>query len=88
METLDGRPAEIYAIDSSGLSVPGVPGNLLPITSVTGNVWVDQATGALLKAMLDYQADVGDNSGTLKGSGAGHLEITVTQVGNVTVALP
>ena len=88
METLDGRPAEIYAIDSSGLSVPGVPGNLLPITSVTGNVWVDQATGALLKAVLDYQADVGDNSGTLKGSGAGHLEITVTQVGNVTVALP
>ena len=87
-DTLDGRSAEIYAIDSSGLSVPGVPGNLLPITSVTGNVWVDQVTGALLKAVLDYQADVGDNSGTLKGSGAGHLEITVTQIGSVTVALP
>ncbi len=87
-ETLDGRSAEIYTIDSSGLSIPGVPGNILPITSLTGNVWVDQATGALLKAVLDYQADVGDNSGTLKGSGAGHLEITVTQFGSVTVALP
>jgi hypothetical protein len=87
-ETLDGRSAEIYAIDSSGLSIPGVSGNVLPITSLTGNVWVDQATGALLKAVLDYQADVGDNSGTLKGSGAGHLEIAVTKIGNVTVALP
>jgi hypothetical protein len=86
-ETLDGRTAEIYAIDSSGLSIPGVPGNLLPITSLTGNIWVDQVTGALLKAVLDYQADVGDNSGTLKGSGTGHLEITVTQIGNVTVTL-
>lgn len=87
-ETLDGRSAEIYAIDSSGLSIPGVGGNLLPITSLTGKVWVDQATGALLKAVLDYQADVRENSGTFKGSGAGHLEITVTQIGNVPVALP
>jgi hypothetical protein len=87
-ETLDGRAAEIYAIDSSGLSIPGVPGNLLPITSLTGNIWVDQVTGALLKAVLDYQADVADNSGTLKGSGTGHLEITVTEFNNVTVTLP
>jgi hypothetical protein len=75
-------------LNSTGLSIPGVSGNLLSITSVTGKVWIDQATGALLKAVLDYKADVRDTSGNLKGSGTGHLEISVTQIGNVTVTLP
>jgi hypothetical protein len=60
----------------------------LPIASVSGKIWVDQQTGALLKAVLDYQAEVTDSSGNDQGSGSGHVEITVTQVGNVTVALP
>jgi len=87
-EALEGRPAQVYELHSSGLSIPGVGGNPFPITTLTGKVWVDQATGALLKADLDYQADVTDSSGNPQGSGSGHLEIAVTQVGQVTVALP
>jgi hypothetical protein len=87
-ETLEGRTAEVYAVDSSG-SDGGVLGGLeIPIRMARGTVWVDGETGALLKAALDYQADVKDTSGSLQGSGPGHLDIVVTQVGRVSVALP
>jgi hypothetical protein len=87
-EMLEGRTAEIYELNSTGLSIPGVTGSLIPITSLTGKIWVDQQTGALVKAVLDYQADVRDTAGNMKGGGSGHLEIIVTQIGNVTVTVP
>jgi hypothetical protein len=86
-ELVDGRMAEIYAIDAGG-EMGGAAGAELSITAVTGRVWIDQETGALLKAELDYQADVKDADGKVMGNAAGRLEITVTQVGKVTVALP
>jgi hypothetical protein len=90
-EVLEGRTAEVYNLDGSGAlgggaGVPALPG--IPVTAARGKVWVDQETGALLKAVLDYEADVRDSSGATRGSGSGHLEIAVTQVGNVTVTLP
>jgi hypothetical protein len=86
-EVLDGRTAEVYTVDASG-AMGGVGGVSLAVTAVSGRVWIDQETGALLKAELDYQADVKDQDATVMGSGTGRLEITVTQVGNVTVTLP
>jgi hypothetical protein len=87
-EELDGRTAEIYDLNGTGSALAGVTGIGLQITSVTGKVWIDQQSGALLKAVLDYQAEVNDSGGNLKGNGSGHLEISVTQIGNVTVVLP
>ncbi|HTX92828.1 MAG TPA: hypothetical protein VMC09_16580 [Anaerolineales bacterium] len=87
-ETLEGRTAEVYTLNVSGATAPAVAGIGLPVTAVSGKVWIDQQTGALLKAVLDFQADVHDSSGNPQGSGSGHLEITVTKVGQVTVTLP
>ncbi len=86
-EVLDGRTADIFDVDS-GDSLSGASGVSLNITAVKGRVWIDRETGALLKAELDYQADVKDADGKVMGSGAGRLEISVTQVGKVTVTLP
>jgi hypothetical protein len=91
METLEGRTAEVYTLaataadDTTGaLAAMG-----LPVTDVQGQVWIDQATGALLKAVLDYKAKAADNGGSSTDNiGAGRLEITVTQVGQVTVKDP
>ena len=86
-ETVDGRVAEVYDIAATGpLSAPGGMG--LAVTSVNGQVWIDQETGALLKTVLDYDADVKDADGNVKGNAPGRLEIDVTQVGQVNVALP
>ena len=87
-EVLDGHTSEVYTLSGTGLTAPGGIGMGIPVTAVSGKVWVDQQTGALLKAVLDYQADVRDNAGTDHGNGSGHLEITVSQIGQVTVSLP
>ncbi len=88
-ETLEGRTAEVYTLGGSTANDP--TGMLaaagLPVTDLKGQVWVDQATGALLKAVLDYSSQLADSSGN-KTMGPGHLEITVTQVGQVTVKDP
>jgi hypothetical protein len=50
---------------------------------------VDQETGALLRLSTDYEAVFLDaDTGTVNGSGTGHIEIVVTEVGKVHVALP
>jgi hypothetical protein len=86
-ETIDGRVAEIYDIAATGpLSAPGGMG--LSVTSVDGQVWIDQETGALLKAALDYEVDVKDANGNVKGNAPGRLEILISQVGSTSVILP
>lgn len=92
-ETIDGRPAEKYNLDSSQASpevlntVRALASN---VTSAKGTVWVDKATGALLKMNLDFESEVRDVIGGSKsmGKGTGHLELVVSQVGKVTVKLP
>ncbi len=90
-ETIDGRTAEVYAIRGSGMELPSFPGlgSLgIPVTRAQGRVWVDQATGALLRVIADYQADVKDDAGAVVGQGSGHLELTVSEVGAASVSLP
>jgi hypothetical protein len=65
-----------------------MPGIGPQVTSVSGKVWVDQQTGTLIKALLDYKAEVSDSGGNPQGTGSGHLEIIVTQVGKATVSVP
>ncbi len=88
-ETVEGRPAEVYTLGGSTANDPtGMLAAMgMPITDLKGQVWVDQATGALLKAVIDYSAEVKDSSGN-KATGPGHLEVTVSQVGQVTVKDP
>jgi len=86
-EVLDGRTAEVYTVDTTG-AMGGVAGVSLSVTAASGRVWIDQETGALLKAELDYQSDVKDDDGNVMGSGSGVLEIDVTQVGSVAFSLP
>jgi len=86
-EMLEGRTAEVYTVDSVG-QVGAIAGASLHVTAVSGTVWIDQETGALLKAELDYTAEVKDDDGNVMGSGTGRLEIYVTRVGQVTVILP
>ena len=86
-DKVDGRTAEVYDISATGpMTTPGGMG--LSVTSVNGQVWIDQETGALLKAALDYTADVKDADGNVKGNGPGRFEIIVSQVGSTTVTLP
>ncbi len=87
-EVLDGRTVEVYELNATSDSQSGVPGAGLLASAVSGKVWVDQETGALLKAILDYQTDVNGTAGNSLGSGSGHAEIIVTQIGQVTVSLP
>ena len=87
-EELDGRSAEVYELSGTGSSLGGLGGIGLPVTTVTGKVWVDGQTGALLKADLEYQAEVRDTGGIVQGNGSGRLKIDVTRIGIVTVTLP
>jgi hypothetical protein len=81
-EALDGRTDEIYDIDAGGDTLGGVAGVSLNITAVKGRVWIDRETGALVKAELDYRADVKDADGKVMDNADGRLEITVTNIGN------
>lgn len=91
-ETIDGRAAEKYGVDSANApaGVMGILSAMFTVTSSKGTVWVDKQTGALLKATLDFQQNEVDppGSGTVVGTGSGHIEISVTKVGQVSVALP
>lgn len=89
-ESLDGRVAEVY--DIAGKASDDLTGMFtaagLPYVSVSGRVWVDKATGGLLKAMVDYEENVRDMDRVIKGTVKGRLELAVTRIGAVTVQLP
>ena len=87
--TISGRTAEVYTIKGSIADDPtGSLGSLgLPITAADGTVWVDQATGALLKADVSYTSNMKDIDGT-HGAATGSFTLEVSRVGVVTVALP
>ena len=91
-ETIDGRVADKYAVDSAKapVGVIGALSGMFGYSSSKGTAWVDKETGALLKLVLDYEQDLIDPPGskTVVGKGSGHLELLVTKVGKVTVTLP
>jgi hypothetical protein len=91
--TLEGRQVDVYTVDSSGLGTP-LPDNsmgFLPyvITAIQGTVWIDHATGGLVKADFQFAANVKKPGETTPGTpGKGEFHITVSQIGQVTVSLP
>lgn len=92
-ETLSGRQADVYTIDSAKADQAVMQAfrstGLFPLNTIKGTFWIDQKTGGVLKAVVDYNMDLINNS-TEKtiGKGDGHLDIEITQVGAVTVKLP
>ena len=94
-ETLDGRPAEVYDLDTARVDATtlGQIQAMLPLNPrpdlAKGRIWIDQQTGGLLKLTLDYVGTFKDpTTGKSLGTANGHVEIVVTQVGKVTVRLP
>ena len=88
---LGGRTAQVFAVDSANANPAALAAlkGFSDITASKGTVWIDKDTGALLKATLDYQATLTDPaSKAVLGTGNGHVEIAVSNVGSVTVALP
>jgi hypothetical protein len=88
--TIDGRPVEVYRI--TGSVADDVSGTFasfgFPITATDGTVWVDAATGALLKADVGYAAEVKDADGKVRARTKGSFTLEVSGVGETTVRLP
>jgi len=92
-ESIDGLPARVYSVDLSRADPESLKmlrdTGMFPYLEITGTIWVDQDTGALLKADLDYVEEIKNpDTGEVTGSGPGTLDISVTQVGKVSVSLP
>ncbi|MGE5141710.1 MAG: hypothetical protein ACM3JD_19770, partial [Rudaea sp.] len=91
-ETLDGRAVDRYEVNSAN-SPPGTTrelGRTISISQASGTAWLDRQSAALLKMVLDYEQNILDpaTSRDVLGRGVGHLELRVTRIGNVQVALP
>lgn len=86
--TLEGREVEVFSID--GTDLPDMTGGILPvqITAMHGTIWVDHATGALLKADLQFEADVKKSGQTTATHDTGKFLLVVSRIGKVTVSLP
>ena len=93
-DTIDGRLADKYDIDTARADpaslevIRGMLPSRQQTTEAHGTVWIDQETGALLKLYLDYTSTYKTEAGNEVGSAPGHIEIMVTQVGQVMVSLP
>jgi hypothetical protein len=86
--TLEGREVEVFSVD--GTDLPDMTGGILPvqITAMHGTIWVDHATGALLKADLQFEADVKKSGQTTATHDTGKFLLVVSRIGKVTVSLP
>ncbi len=93
-EEVNGRLADKYLIDTAKADPTSLEmlRGMLPMNPLVdeahGTIWVDQETGGLLKLSIDYSGTFKDLSGNIVGSAPGHIEIEISQVGNVTVNLP
>ena len=89
IEQVDGRPAEVYRITGGIADDPtGMFSSFgLPITKTDGTVWVDQASGALVKATIDYTTAVKDAEGS-HGTATGSFTLVISRAGQVQVTLP
>jgi hypothetical protein len=87
VETVDGRSVEVYDLAGSSDSAGGILAGF-GYSSVQGKVWIDSETGALLKMDVDYEKDVRNTAGEVKGSGSGHFSLQVSGIGQVTVSMP
>lgn len=88
--TIDGRPVEVYRI--TGTVADDVSGMFasfgFPVTVVDGTVWVDAATGALLKADVGYTAELKNSDQKVRVTTKGSFTVVVSKAGGTTVSLP
>ncbi len=88
-ETIEGRTAERWALDSANL-----PQEALDFTgfkSIKGTAWIDKESGTLLNLILDYAQEFSDLSASSPkslGVGNGHIDLSVSQIGQTKVTLP
>jgi hypothetical protein len=92
-DTIDGRSAVIYAIDSSKgdpAAIAALTGNgLFGTITASGNVWIDKETGGMLKLEMTYTTGVSNLNRDAKiGDGTGTISLLVSKVGQVTVTSP
>lgn len=90
-EDIDGRTAIVYELDSSKAdpaTLAGMQDYGMNMTA-KGKVWIDKETGGMLKLLMDYTSDLTtlDGSETI-GTGTGHIELKIYEVGKVTVTSP
>jgi hypothetical protein len=88
-ETIAGRMAEKYAIDSA--NIPKEALDFAGFKSIKGTAWIDKETGVLLKLLLDYEQEFVDpdpNSTKVLGVGTGRIDLEVSQIGQTKVTLP
>ncbi len=93
-ETVNGRTATVYSFDSSKgdsgaiAAIMSKPGSI-GLYQSKGTLWVDKETGGMLKLTLDYVTGVPDKDSTKAiGEGTGHIELEISQIGQVTVVSP
>jgi hypothetical protein len=90
-ESVAGRPAEKYALDSASVP-PDVLKTLQGITNISaakGTIWIDQATGALLQADMSYTLTAVDTTkGSPLGTGNGSFQLQLSNIGGASVKLP
>ncbi len=93
--SLDNRSADSVGLDSSKadpatLAMLQSMGLLnSTVQSASGTVWLDEASGAMLKLVMDYTLEFKDTqSGQSAGTGQGHIDLAVSKVGQVEVKLP
>jgi hypothetical protein len=93
-ETVNGRSAVRYDFDSSKgdpgaiAAIMSKPGSI-GLTQSKGTLWVDKETGGMLKLTLDYVTGVPNKDATKAiGEGTGHIELEISQIGQVTVVSP
>lgn len=88
-QPVDGRPTAKYTVEASPAALERIR-PMMYLTASKGTVWLDQQTGALLKAMMTYRESFTEPRGSdnVIGTGDGRIEMTVTRVGKVTVKSP
>lgn len=96
-DTIDGRSADVFTLDTANVapsllttvqSMTSFTPNSPILTAASGTAWIDQKTGALLKLNLDYTDGLKDAQGNVTQATPGHIELTISKVGAVTVNLP
>lgn len=88
-ETIAGRQADVFVVEGSpAAAAQGQATSAFSVTHVNGKVWIDQASGALLKADLNYTAAMTLAGLATQPNGECKLEISVSQIGQAQVTLP
>ncbi|HET7009876.1 MAG TPA: hypothetical protein VFI11_03805 [Anaerolineales bacterium] len=88
-EEVAGSAADVFDLDSARAPAASLDMlGTLGVAAARGTVWIDSATGALLKADLEFEVEFLDSGGAVLGTGAGSFRMSVSRIGGVRVELP